>query len=91
MRNWSYPYLEVLAEQVRKMNEILEVLAERKYGKRIFRPLAVKTKRNCGNNASDFKGSGRADALKLNFISLALNAEQKCASGTSHLLQFRQR
>ena len=31
MRKWPYPYLEVLAEQMRKMNEILEVLAERKY------------------------------------------------------------
>ena len=53
MRKWTYPYLEVLAEQVRKMNEIFEVLAERKYGKWNFRSLAVKTERNCGSKASD--------------------------------------
>ena len=53
MRKWPYPYLEVLAEQVRKMNEILDVLAERMYGKRNFRSLAVKTERNCGSRASD--------------------------------------
>ena len=28
MRKWTYPYLEVLAEQVWKMNEIFRVLAE---------------------------------------------------------------
>ena len=53
MRKWIYPYLEVLAEQVRKMNEIFEVLAERKNGKRNFRSLAVKTQRNCGRKDSD--------------------------------------
>ena len=42
MRRWTYPYLEVLAEQLRKMNEIFEVLAERKYGKLNFRSFAVK-------------------------------------------------
>ena len=42
MRKWT---LEVLAEQVLKMNEIFEVLAERKYGKRNFRCFAVKTER----------------------------------------------
>ena len=26
IRTWPYPYLEVLAEQVRKMNEIFEVM-----------------------------------------------------------------
>ena len=36
MRKWTYPYFEVLAEQVWKMNEIFRVLPERKYGKQIF-------------------------------------------------------
>ena len=53
MQKWTYPYLEVLAEQVWKMNEIFEVLAERKYGKRSFRSLVVKTERNCGSKASE--------------------------------------
>ena len=53
MRKWTYSYLEVLAEQVRKINEIFEVLAERKYGKRNFRSVAVETERNCGSEASD--------------------------------------
>ena len=46
MRKWTYPYLNVLAEQVRKMNEIFEVMAEWRYGKRNFRSLAVKTEPN---------------------------------------------
>ena len=50
---WTYPYLEVLAEQERKLNEIFEVLTERKYGKRNFRSLAVKTEPNCGSETSD--------------------------------------
>ena len=65
MRKWTYPYLEVLAEQVRKMNEIFEVLAERKLWKaelQIFgskdppelrkqslRPLKVLAERKCGS------------------------------------------
>ena len=53
MLMWTYPFLEVLAEQVRKMNAIFDVLAERKYGKRNFRSLAVKTERNCRSKASD--------------------------------------
>ena len=47
------PYLEVLAEQERKMNEIFRSPAERKYGKRNFRSLVVKTERNCGCDGSD--------------------------------------
>ena len=49
MRKWTYPYLEVLAEQVWKMNEIFRVLAERKYGKRKFRSLAVRAAQKCGS------------------------------------------
>ena len=52
MRKWTYPYLEVLAEQVWKMNEIFRVLAERKYGKRNFRSLAVKAAQKCGSTTS---------------------------------------
>ena len=47
MRKWTYPYLEVLAEQVWKMNEIFRARAERKYGKRNFRSLAVKAEQKC--------------------------------------------
>ena len=63
MRKWTYPYLEVLVEQVRKKNEIFRRgstesgtsdLAERKYGKRNFLSLVIKTERNYGSEASDF-------------------------------------
>ena len=60
MWKWTYPYLEVLTEQVRKMNEV-------------------------------FRSPGRADVQKLNFISLAVKAEQKCGRRTSHLLKSQQR
>ena len=73
------------------MNEIFEVLAERKYGKQNFRSLAVKTEQNSGGKASDFKSPGRAEERKLNFISLAVKEEQKCGSGTSQVLRSRQR
>ena len=49
MRKWTYSYLEVLAKQVWKMNEIFRVLAERKYGKRNFRSLALKAAQKCGS------------------------------------------
>ena len=52
MRKWTCPYLESLAEQVRKMNEIFEVLAERKYEKRNFRSLALKAEQKCGIGTS---------------------------------------
>ena len=52
MRKWTYPYLEVLTEQVWKMNEIFRVLAERKYGERNFRSLAVKAAQKCGSATS---------------------------------------
>ena len=61
MRKWTYPYLEVLAEQVRKMNEIFKVLAKRKYGKRNFRSLAVKIERNCGPLKSWQGGSAESE------------------------------
>ena len=64
MRKWPYPYLEVLAEQVRKMNEIFEVLAKRKYGKRNFRFLAIKTERNCGSKASDREKSWQSGSVE---------------------------
>ena len=52
MRKWTYPYLEVLAEQVCKMNEIFRVLAERKCRKRNFRSLAAKAEQKCGSGTS---------------------------------------
>ena len=52
MRKWIYPYLEVLAEHVWKMNEIFRVLAERKYGKRNVGSLAVKAEQKCGSATS---------------------------------------
>ena len=92
IRKWTYPYLEVLAEQVRKMNEIfrspgraevwkaeLQIFGSKdsaELRKRSFRPLKVLVERKCG---------------KLNFLSLAVKAEQKCGSGTSHLCNSRQR
>ena len=79
MRKWAYPYLEVLKEQVRKMNEFFDP-AERKYGKRSS--LAVKTER-----ISEIKAS-HLEVRKLNFI---LFAVQKCGSGTSHLWKSLQR
>ena len=52
MRKWTYPCLEVLTEQVWKMNEIFRVLTERKYRKRNFRSLAVKAAKKCGSATS---------------------------------------
>ena len=70
------------------MNEVFEVLVERKYGKRNFRSLAVKTERHIAEaKRQTFKRPGTAEERKLNFISLADKAEQKCGSGTSHLLK----
>ena len=75
MPKWTYPYLEVLAEQVWKMNEIFPVLAERKYGKRNFRSLAVKAEHKCGSGTSHLWKSR-----------LTWNA----ASGLTHIWQSRQ-
>ena len=121
MRKWTYPYLEVLAEQVWKMNEIFRVLAEWKYGKRNFRSLAVKAALKCGSATShlwksrqswnaevdlpilgspgrtsvederDHSKSWPSGSTKRNFRSLAVKAEQKCGSGTSHLWKSQQR
>ena len=53
MRKWIYPYLEVWQNKSGWWTRSFEVLAERKYGKRNFRSLAVKTERNCGSEASN--------------------------------------
>ena len=74
MQKWTYLYLEFVAEQVRKMNEIFEVVAERKYGKWNFRSLAVKTSGIAEAKLQTFKSPGRAEMRKLNFITLALKA-----------------
>ena len=63
MRRWTYPYLEVLAEQVQKMNEIfpspgraevrkteLQIFGSKdraELRKRSFRPLKVLVERKC--------------------------------------------
>ena len=81
--------MEVLVEQVRKMNETfrspvrveirkaeLQIFGSKdraELRKQSFRPFKVMAER------------------KLNFISLAVKAEQKCGSGTSHLWKSRQR
>ena len=71
MRKWTYPYLEVLAEQVWKMNEIFRSPGRAEV-RNLIRTLAVKTERNCGSEA--FKSPGRAEVQKLNFRSLAAKA-----------------
>ena len=91
LREWPYPYLEVFAEQVQKMNEIFEVASERKYGKRNFRSLAVKQSEIAKAKLQTFKSHGSADVRKMNAISLAVKAAQKCGRGTSSLLNSRQR
>ena len=84
MRKLTYPYLEVMAEQVRKMNEIflspgraevrkaeLQIFGSKdraELRKRSFRTLKV-----------------RVEVQKLNFSSLAAKTGQKCRSGISHL------
>ena len=64
MRKWTYPYLEVLAEQVWKTNEILRILTERKYGKWNFRSLAVKAEQKCGTKLHIFGSPDRDEIGK---------------------------
>ena len=147
MRKWTYPYLEVLAEKVQKMNKIFRSPGRAEVQKaefqifssqgraevrmRIFTSLEVTAEikfeiypiwKSCRTSAEDerdlrspgraevwkvelqvfgskdraallqtFKSPGRAEVRKLNFISLAVKAEQKSGCGTSYLLKSRQR
>ena len=70
MRKWTYPYLEVLAEQVWKTNEIFRSpdRAEVREAELLI-----------------FGSQGRAEVRKRNFTSLEVPAEMKCGSGLTHI------
>ena len=76
MRKRTYPYLEVLAEQVWKMNEIFRVLTERKYGKRNFKSLAVKAAQSAEAQLHNFESPGRDELRKWTYPYLEVLAEQ---------------
>ena len=65
MRKWTYPYLEVLAEHVRKMNEIF-----RSPGWAVVRKAELQI----------FGSQGRAKVLKRNFTSLKVPSDIKCGN-----------
>ena len=65
MRKWTYPYLEVLAEQVWKMNEIF-----RSPDRAEVRKAELQI----------FGSQGRAEVPKRNFTSYEELAEQKCGT-----------
>ena len=70
MRKWTYPYVEVLTEQVWKMNEIFQSpdRAEVRKAELQF-----------------FGSQGRAEVRKRNLTSLEVSAEMKCGSGLTHI------
>ena len=70
MRKWTYPYLDVLAEQVRKTNEIF-----RSPGRAEVRKAKLQI----------FGSQGRAEVRKRNFTSLEVPSEMKCWSGFTHI------
>ena len=70
MQKWTYPYLEVLAEQVRKMNEI-------------FRSPGRAEEQKAELHI--FGSQGRAEVRKRNFTSLEVPAEMKCRSCFTHI------
>ena len=72
MWKWTYPYLEVLTEQVWKMNEIFRVLA----GKRNFRSLAVKQRRSAEAQFHIFESPGRDEMWKRTYPYLEVLTEQ---------------
>ena len=65
MRKWIYSYLEILAEQVRKINEIF-----RSPGRAEVQKAELQI----------FGSQGRAEVQKGNFTSLEVPAEMKCGS-----------
>ena len=70
MRKWTYPYLEVLVEQVWKMNEIFRSLDRAEVQKA---------------ELQIFGSQDRAEVRKRNFTSLEVPAEMKCGSGHPYL------
>ena len=100
MRKWTYPYLEVLAEQVWKTNEIfrspgraevrkaeLQIFGNQgraEVRKRNFTSLEVPAEVKCGNGLP-------AELRKQNITSLAVKAKQKCGRGISDLWKSWQR
>ena len=70
MRKWTYPYLEVLAEQVWKTNEIF-----RSPDRAEVRKAELQI----------FGSQDRAEVWKRNFTSLEVPAEMKCGSGLTHI------
>ena len=70
MRKWTYPYFEVLTEQVWKTNEIYQSLDQAEVQKA---------------ELQIFGSEGRAEVRKRNFTSLAVPAEMKCGSGLTHI------
>ena len=70
MRKWTYPYLEVLAEQVWKTNEIF-----RSPDRAELRKAELQI----------FGSQGRAEVRKRNVTSLEVPAEMKCGSGLTGL------
>ena len=75
MRKWTYPYLEVLAEQVRKTNEIF-----RSHGRAEVRKAELQI----------FGSKDRAELRKRRFRPLKVLPELKCRSWTSDRWQPRQ-
>ena len=70
MRKWTYPYLEVLAEQVWKTNEIF-----RSPDRAEVRKAELQI----------FGSQGRAEVRKRNFTSLEVPTEMTCGSGHPYL------
>ena len=70
MRKWTYPYSEVLAEQVWKMNEIF------------WSPDRAELRKA---ELQIFGSQGRAPVRKRNFTSLEVPAEMKCGSGHTYI------
>ena len=67
---WTYPYLEVLAEQVREMNEIF------------LSPGRAEVRKA---ELQIFGSQDRAEVRKRNFTSLKVPTEMKCGSGLTHI------
>ena len=93
MRRWTYLYLEVLAEQVRKMNEIfrspgraevqkaeLQIFCSKdraEFRKRSFRPLKVLAELKCRTELHIVGSQGRTEVRKRNFTYYEELAEHK--------------
>ena len=73
MQKWTYPYLEVLAEQVWKTNETF-----RSPDRAEVRKAELQI----------FGSQDRAKVRKRNFTSLEVPAEVKCGSGLTHIWKF---